>query len=56
MSKFIWAPNIVVFFLFIIDSFSIIHFNVGLGCTNANLTTSYEKYNYKPDIRTVTVP
>ena len=38
------------------NSSGIADFNVGLGCTNANLTTSYEKYNYKPDIRTVTVP
>jgi len=38
------------------NSSGIVEFNVGLGCANANLTTSFEKYNYKPDIKTITIP
>jgi len=38
------------------DSNGIAEFNVGLGYNNASLTTTYDKFNYKPDIRNITIP
>jgi len=38
------------------DSNGNVEFNVGSGCSNASLTTSYDKFNYKPYQTTITIP
>jgi hypothetical protein len=55
MRRITWAPKIVVSFLFIYN-YSIAEFNVGLVCNNSSLTTTYEKFNYKPDIKIINIP
>ncbi|MGQ9706808.1 MAG: C25 family cysteine peptidase [bacterium] len=44
------------YFVKLTNSSGIVEFNVGSGCSNATLTTSYEKYNYKPYQTTITIP
>ncbi|MGQ9706792.1 MAG: hypothetical protein ACUVWP_07340 [bacterium] len=44
------------YFVKLTNSSGIAEFNVGTGCNNATLTTSYEKYNYEPSQTNITLP
>jgi len=52
----LWMINEFKYFVKQTNSYGIAEFNVGLVCNNSSLTTTYEKFNYKPDIKIINIP